>query len=50
MRWANFLEGAFFMIGFLIVCLVVMTRRQPQPPPLTVRKAVSTSRRSGIAG
>jgi hypothetical protein len=48
MRWANFIEGLFFMVGFLVVCLVVMTSRPLQPAP--ARRAVSTSRHNGIAG
>ena len=50
MRWSNMVEGLVFFIGFLIVCVVILTRRRPQPTPLRVRSAVSTSRRSGIAG
>ena len=38
MRWANFIEGLFFMVGFLVVCLVVMTSRPLQPLP--ARKTV----------
>jgi len=49
MRLSNVAEGLFFFIGFLIVCVVILTRRQPQPVPLRVRSAVSTSRRSGNA-
>ena len=48
MRWANFVEGLLFMVGFLAVCLVVLTSRPFQPVP--ARRAVSTSRRNGIAG
>ena len=50
MRWSNVVEALVFLIGFLFVCLVIMIRRQPQPVPLRVRSAASTSRRSGIAG
>jgi hypothetical protein len=48
MRWANFVEGLLFMIGYLLVCLVVLTSRPLQPAP--ARRTVSTSRRTGIAG
>jgi hypothetical protein len=33
MRWSNFVEGLFFMVGFLVVCLVVLTSRPLQPAP-----------------
>jgi hypothetical protein len=48
MRWANFVEGLFFMVGFLVVCLVVLTSRPLQPLP--ARRAVSTSPRREIRG
>jgi hypothetical protein len=48
MRWANFVEGLFFMVGFLVVCVAVLTSRPLQPQP--VRRTASTSRRNGIAG
>ena len=38
MRLANFVEGLFFMVGFLVVCLVVLTSRPLQPLP--ARKTV----------
>ena len=37
MRWTNFVEGLFFMVGFLMVCLFVLTSRPLQPLP--ARKA-----------
>lgn len=34
MRWANFVEGLLFMVGFLAVCLAVLTSRPLQPLPV----------------
>jgi hypothetical protein len=47
MRWANFVEGLFFMIGFLVVCLVVLTSRPLQPVP--VRRSVLNSSHRKVA-
>jgi hypothetical protein len=48
MSWANFVEGLFFMIGFLVVCLAVLTSRPLQPIP--ARKAVPTYPRRELRG
>ena len=48
MRWANLIEGLFFMVGFLVVCLVVITSRPVQPLP--ARRTVSPSARREIRG
>jgi hypothetical protein len=48
MRWAHFVEGLFFMVGFLVVCLVVMTSRPYQLVP--ARKTVLANPRSRQTG
>jgi hypothetical protein len=47
MRWANFVEGLLFMAGFLMVCLVVMTRHQLVPARKTV---LANPRRREVGG
>jgi hypothetical protein len=44
MRWANFVEGLLFMVGFLMVCLAVMTSRPHQLVP--ARRAVLANPRA----
>ena len=48
MRLANFIEGLFFMVGFLVVCLVVMTSRPLQPLRRARPCRLSTSRSAGL--
>ena len=48
MRWALFVEGLFFMVGFLVVCLVIMTSRPQQLVP--ARKTVLANPRTRQAG
>ena len=46
MRWANFVEGLFFMVGFLVVCLVVMTSR-PHHQLVPAHRTVPAKFRTG---
>ena len=48
MRWAHFVEGLFFMVGFLVVCLVVMTSRPHQLVP--AHKVVLANPRASQVG
>ena len=38
MRMANFIEGLLFMIGFMFLCLVILTSRtEPAPAKVAAR-------------
>jgi hypothetical protein len=38
MRFASFVEGLLFTIGFLFLCLMILFERPAQPAPVKVAK------------